>query len=315
MTTASKTQTADTMLPAEPLRLANGRLAALSWGRRDAPVWLALHGWLDNAASFSRLAPRLVQALDIRIVAIDFRGHGESPGEAATQHDYALWDYCHDVLDAMDELALSQTTLLAHSMGAAVSCLLAASVPERVTQLLLIDGLGAITTAPEETAAQLRKGLMAHRRPRSNPPRYVDIESAVAARVAGGVTPIDADTARPLVARNSRPDGDGHVLLRTDGRLLKPSLVRFTPEQVLSMLGDMRCPVLLVEGEGGILGERAWAKKARQAVPTLTRQVLAGGHHLHLEPAAVASVADTIIQYTSIQQTTARHEHQGVRHG
>jgi pimeloyl-ACP methyl ester carboxylesterase len=315
MTTASKTQIPETMPPAEPLRLANERLAALSWGRRDAPTWLALHGWLDNAASFSRLAPRLVQALDIRIVAIDFRGHGESPGEAAAQHDYALWDYCHDVLDAMDELALTHTTLLAHSMGAAVSCLLAASVPERVAQLLLIDGLGAITTPPAETAEQLRKGLIAHRRPRSNPPRYVDIDSAVAARVAGGVTPIDAESARPLVARNSRFDDDGHVLLRTDGRLLKPSLVRFTPAQVLSMLGDIRCPVLLIEGEGGILGEREWAKKARQAVPTLTRYVLAGGHHLHLEPAAVAPVAHTIIQYTFVRHTTARQENQEATHG
>ncbi|MDR5899491.1 alpha/beta hydrolase [Halomonas vilamensis] len=320
MTTASKTQPADTVPPTEPLTLANGRLAALSWGRRDAPTWLALHGWLDNAASFSRLAPRLVEVLDIRIVAIDFRGHGESLGEGAIQHDYALWDYCHDVLDAMEELALSQVTLLAHSMGAAVSCLLAASVPERVTQLLLIDGLGAITTPPEETSEQLRKGLVAHRRPRSNPPRYVDIDSAVAARVAGGVTPIDAETAKPLVARNSRLDDDGHVLLRTDGRLLKPSLVRFTPAQVLSMLGDIRCPVLLIEGDGGILGERAWAKKARQAVPTLTRHVLAGGHHLHLEPAAVTSVAQTIIQHTDTQhsdtqQTVARQDNQEATHG
>ncbi|HBN60384.1 MAG TPA: alpha/beta hydrolase, partial [Halomonas sp.] len=62
----------------QPLSLANGRLAALSWGRQDAPTWLALHGWLDNAASFTRLAPRLVSALGIRIVAIDFRGHGHS---------------------------------------------------------------------------------------------------------------------------------------------------------------------------------------------------------------------------------------------
>lgn len=106
----------------QPLLLAQGRLAALSWGRADAPTWLALHGWLDNAASFSRLAPLLVEALDIRIVALDFRGHGHS-AHAAAGTDYALWDYCHDVLDAMDTLDIEQASLLAHSMGAAVSCL------------------------------------------------------------------------------------------------------------------------------------------------------------------------------------------------
>ncbi|MYL23809.1 alpha/beta fold hydrolase [Halomonas alkaliantarctica] len=316
MTTASQTETEILLQAGEPLTLANGRLAALSWGRRNAPTWLALHGWLDNAASFSRLAPRLAKALDIRIVALDFRGHGHSSkeGDVPQEHahqDYALWDYCHDVLDAMDALAINKTTLLAHSMGAAVSCLLAAALPERVEQLVLIDGLGAISTPPEETAGQLRKGLIAHRRPRSRPPRYVDIETAVAARVAGGVTPIDADTARPLVARNSRVDDDGHVWLRTDGRLLKPSLVRFTPEQVLALLAEIHCPVLLIEGDSGILGERAWAQKARQAVPTLIRHVLAGGHHLHLEAQSVEAVATTIVQHT----ITARCGNQERHHG
>ncbi|HAA45897.1 MAG: alpha/beta hydrolase [Halomonas sp. 54_146] len=280
----------------QPLSLAQGRLAALSWGRSDAPTWLALHGWLDNAASFSRLAPLLAEALDIRIVALDFRGHGCS-SHAPENTDYALWDYCHDVLDAMDSLGLEQAILLAHSMGAAVACLLAAALPERVKRLTLIDGLGSLNTPVKETASQLRKGLAAHRRPLSRAPRYPDIESAVAARVAGGVTPMDSITATPLVERNTQPTADGHVQMRTDSRLLKPSLVRFTPEQVLSLLAQIHAPILLIEGERGILGERAWAVQLRQAVKTLTRQVLKGGHHLHLEPGAVAQVAAVIVNH------------------
>ncbi len=277
----------------KPLSLAQGRLAALSWGRADAPTWLALHGWLDNAASFTRLAPLLVEALDIRIVALDFRGHGHS-AHAAQGGDYALWDYCHDVLDAMESLELEQTSLLAHSMGAAVACLLAASLPERVERLTLIDGLGALNTPSEETASQLRKGLTAYRRPLSRAPRYPDIESAVAARVAGGVTPMDSITATPLVERNTQPTADGHVQMRTDSRLLKPSLVRFTPQQVLSLLAEINAPLLLIEGEQGILGDRQWAQEARHAVKGLTREVLKGGHHLHLESRAVSQVASVI---------------------
>ena len=277
----------------QPLSLADGRLAALSWGQRDAPTWLALHGWLDNAASFTRLAPHLVSTLGIRIVAIDFRGHGHSV-HAPAGSDYALWDYTHDVLDTMDDLGLEQTTLLAHSMGAAVACLIAAALPEKVAQLVLLDGLGALNTPPEETVNQLRKGVIAHRRSSSRTPRYPDLESAVAARVAGGVTPLDSITAMPLVERNTQITADGKVQMRTDSRLLKPSLVRFTPQQVLAVLSEIRAPVLLIEGERGILGERAWAVQARQAVPTLARHVLSGGHHLHLEPQAVERVADVI---------------------
>lgn len=281
---------------AQSLSLAHGRLAALSWGRADAPTWLALHGWLDNAASFTRLAPLLVKALGIRIVAIDFRGHGHS-AHTPSGSDYALWDYSHDVLDAMDALGIEQAVLLAHSMGASVSCLLAAALPERVSRLILLDGLGALNTAAEESASQLRKGLIAYRRVSSRVPRYADIESAVAARVAGGVTPLDRITATPLVERNTQATPDGGVQMRTDSRLLKPSLVRFTPQQVLALLADIQAPVLLIEGEQGILGEREWPAQARQAVPYLTRYVLAGGHHLHLEPQAVNSVADVVIQH------------------
>ncbi|GAB2784453.1 alpha/beta fold hydrolase [Halomonas shantousis] len=282
------------MTDPETLTLAEGRIAALSWGDTDAPVWLALHGWLDNAASFSRLAPLLAEQLGLRIVAIDFAGHGLSQPRPAGG-DYAMWDYVGDVIDVLDALALDRATLLAHSMGAGVACLTAATLPERVERLVLIDGLGALTTPVEDTVKQLRKGLLDHRRPASGVPRYPDLETAIAARVAGGVTPIDAATAAPLVARNVEDDGTGHVRLRTDTRLLRPSLVRFTPEQVLVILKAIEAPVLLIEGEEGIMVKRDFASQARGAVRCLCREVLPGGHHLHLETGAVSRVAQTIV--------------------
>lgn len=280
------------MSTTQSLSLAGGRLAALAWGEPAAPTWLALHGWLDNAASFSRLAPLLCKRLGVRIVALDFAGHGHSEHR---EGDYALWDYCHDLLDAADELGLERVSLLAHSMGAGVACLCAAALPERIERLVLIDGLGAVTTPVEESAAQLRKGLRAARRLRSVPPRYPDSRTAVAARVAGGVTPIDADTATPLVERNLQREADGHVRLRTDGRLLWPSPVRLCPEQALALLGAIQAPALLIEGEADILGERDAARAARAALTQLTRQVLPGGHHLHLEPDRVSGVATAIV--------------------
>ncbi|WP_417331193.1 alpha/beta fold hydrolase [Halomonas cupida] len=279
-------------------RLAEGRLAALVWGRAQAPVWLALHGWLDNAASFTRLAPCLAEALDIQIVAIDFAGHGLSeplPGH----HDYALWDYCHDVLDTLDELGLERAPLLAHSMGAGVASLLAAAIPERVERLVLIDGLGALTTPAEELPRELGKSLRAHRRRRSSGPRYADAEAAVAARVAGGATPVRAAEVNEIVARNLRDLPDGSVALRTDPRLKRPSPVRLTPEQVVAMLAAIECRVLLIEGREGILGEREWARRSRAAVRQLERHVLDGGHHLHVSPDCVETVASTIVKASS----------------
>lgn len=292
-------------------QFANGRLAALSWGDRQAPKWLALHGWLDNAASFSRLAPLLVQKLGIRVIAIDFCGHGQSralPGE----YDYALWDYCHDVLDVMDELALDSVTLLAHSMGAGVACLLAAALPERFAALRLIDGLGALTTDAQDVPGQLRRSLLAQRRPRRGRPHYNSLQSAVAARVAGGATPVDAETIEPVVQRNLRQAPEGGVTLTSDPRLLRPSPVRLTPDQLMAMLAAIRCPTQLIEGETGILGQRDRAISARAAVPVLQRRVLPGGHHLHLEPTHVSGVAAALgegfSRLAATQGGAGRHE-------
>lgn len=135
--------------------------------------------------------------------------------------------------------------------------MLAASLPERVERLTLIDGLGRLIHRLKRLRANCVKGLVAHRRPLSRAPRYPDIESAIAARVAGGVTPVDSITATPLVERNTQPTADGHVQMRTDSRLLKPSLVRFTPEQVLALLGKSTPGAVNRRGTGD-LGERAW---------------------------------------------------------
>lgn len=294
-----------------PVALAGGRLAGLSSGHAEAPVWLALHGWLDNAASFSRLAPLLCQALGIRLVALDFRGHGQSchlgdppcsPGrQAFATPGYALWDYCHDVLDALEGLMLDRAVLIGHSMGAAVASLLAAALPERVERLVLLDGLGPLTTPVSDTAEQLRRGLLAHRRERRGERFYASLEDAVAARVAGAATAIDEDTARPLVIRNlcdaRRNDGTSGYRLRSDPRLLGASPVRLTPEQAQAVLAAVRCDVQLIEAKAGILARRLSHQDAIGQVAHLTRCVLGGGHHLHLEADRVASVANAIAEH------------------
>ncbi|MEO1171337.1 MAG: alpha/beta fold hydrolase [Myxococcota bacterium] len=55
-------------------------LAAVAYGPADGVPVLALHGWLDNAASFEPLGPKLTGC---RVVVLDSAGHGRSEHRAA----------------------------------------------------------------------------------------------------------------------------------------------------------------------------------------------------------------------------------------
>lgn len=237
-------------------RLAGGRLAAQVWGPDTASTtWLALHGWADNAATFARLAPDLTDTLNLRIVALDFSGHGHS-AHRPPRSEYALWSYSHDALDALDALGLTRVTLLGHSLGAGVANLLAATYPERVQALVLIDGLLGRLATTAGLVGQLRRGLSDQRRPPSEPPRYRSVEQAVQVRVSKSLLPIDADTARPIVLRNLDGCDRTGYRLRLDRQVMAARPMAFTEAQAVAVLAAIRCPALLLQGRDGIIPER-----------------------------------------------------------
>ena len=73
-------------------------IAARRSGDPDGPKLLALHGWLDNAASFEPLAEYFA---DHDLVAIDLPGHGRSSHRADGAW-YHFIDYASDVLAVVE---------------------------------------------------------------------------------------------------------------------------------------------------------------------------------------------------------------------
>lgn len=276
---------AATILQDRSIDIGHTTLAAQESGV-DAPLrLLALHGWLDNSASFIPLAKHLGE---VHLVALDLPGHGLSPArppEAA----YLFADWVKDVVGALDALGWERCTLLGHSMGGGIAAMVAATVPERIDRLLLIEGLGAETSPPTEAASQLQRHIAARRKPHQDKV-YPDL-ATLSGKVATALR-LDPENAQLLVARGSRktPDGDG-LVWRTDHRLFWPSVMRFTEEQVLALLRAIACPTLLVWAEDGFPFDREVMEARVRAVRQIETVRLRGGHHLHMsEPELVASV-------------------------
>ncbi len=260
-------------------------LAAHLYGPEDGRPVIALHGWLDNAMSFSRLAPQLD---GLRIVALDLAGHGHS-GHRPAGSSYALWDYVRDVLLVAEQLGWQRFALLGHSLGAIVATLLAAALPERVERLALIDGLLALTCEAAQAPAQLGEALraelrLAHKRKAVHPTP----ERAVQARLRGGY-PLSHEAAERLASRSLMPEAGGYSW-RSDARLTLPSALRLSPDQARAFVEAVRCPVALVIAEQGLLRGR---EQGLLAQLPFQLHYLSGGHHLHLDDEAGATaVAD-----------------------
>jgi pimeloyl-ACP methyl ester carboxylesterase len=246
---------------------------------------LALHGWLDNAASFVPLAGLL---RDIELVAPDLPGHGRS-AHLPQGADYSFAGAVNSVLDIADALGWERFALLGHSMGAGIGSLVAAACPQRIERFVAIEALGALAEAPERTVARLRDAIAAMRNVARRPLRvFPDIDTAIRARMQANA--LDEPTARLLVERGLAVVDGGHAW-SSDPRLTLPTTIRMTEPQVLALVRGIECPTLVIHADPAQPYLPDDLRRARAAaLPRGTLKVLRGGHHLHMQqPAEVAA--------------------------
>ncbi len=104
------------------------------WRGHGKPMVL-LHGLASQSHIYDLVAPRLAQ--NYRVVALDQRGHGES---AKPDSGYDFESVIGDLLAFLDALKFKRAIIVGHSWGGNVALQFAATYPERVAALVLIDG-------------------------------------------------------------------------------------------------------------------------------------------------------------------------------
>src|SRR5262249_36347898 len=115
--------------------LGSMRFHFLDWGTEGRPPLLLLHGGAQTAHSWDEVAPDL--ARDHHVLALDQRGHGDS--DRAPGGRYRRDDFVGDVRAFLDDRGWPAATVMALSLGGLNAIAFAATHPERVRGLVVVD--------------------------------------------------------------------------------------------------------------------------------------------------------------------------------
>jgi pimeloyl-ACP methyl ester carboxylesterase len=159
-----------------------------------------------------------------RTIAVDLRGHGESPGAAA---DCSVERYGADVAEVMRALGLPPAILVGHSMGCRVVTEAALQAPSCTAGVILVDGsqfapaMEAVLKGRFASAAgyaSFVQGL------------FVDMFTARS----------DRDVAAAVIARAS-------LLARDVGEKMLTDMVRYDTRRLSSALARLLVPVMAIQ--------------------------------------------------------------------
>lgn len=110
----------------------------------EGPPILLMHG---SGASLAGWRQGVIQRLAAhRVIAFDYFGNGFSERNPAFTYGYDLW--VSQAVELLDALKIERVTVIGHSVGGALACVLAADHPDRIDHVVTI-GTG-MTIEPQQ---------------------------------------------------------------------------------------------------------------------------------------------------------------------
>lgn len=269
------------------------------WGDNNAPMLFMLHGWMDVSASFQFLVDMLKR--DWHVIAPDWRGFGLS---SYTHAPYFFPDYLAD-LDGLLQAYSSEyaVNLLGHSLGANVAGIYAGIRPDRIKQLILLEGFGMPATQSDDAPRrysewldQVREApvLRSYARPQQ-----------IASRLQKNNPRLSNERASFLASHWAAQNDAGTWDIRADAwhKLPNPNLYRV--EEVMACWKRITAPVLWVEGQNSeLLARMGSPEQARSEIdrriahlPNVSKLMVADAGHMlqHDQPEIVAHEIEKFI--------------------
>ncbi len=227
---------------------ANAQLSAVTFGDPKNPPVLVVHGLRDHALGMAEVLNPL--ATNYYVVAMDLRGHGHSD----KVHTYTMIQFMADLYALYQHLELASARLIGHSLGGHIASRFAATYPDKVTQLVLLDGMGPPGSPDgadvEATQMRLREGintvLAITGRRRSIP----DVDDAKL-RLKKNNPLMSDELASVIVTEGTEPHPDGGIQWRWESavNMIWHTFSHVESERLVSLID---CPVLIMTGDRGL---------------------------------------------------------------
>ncbi|MBT9583417.1 alpha/beta hydrolase [bacterium] len=266
-----------------PFEVEIDQLKLRGWRRPGSgPRCLAIHGWLDNAGTFSRLVEHLP---DWDFLALDLPGHGRSQS-LPTPGFYHFIDGVHWVSQLLLHWGADRPlVLLGHSLGGGLASMAAAVCPAQVACLVVLDALGPLTSPVDAAHSLFLRSQASQAKPFHR--RYYDsYDKALERLIQEGRSPL---AAQALAERSLQCDSNGYYF-GYDPRLKNVSRARLTEEQVQVFLRQIACPTQVYSFSGGLMPTFAPLAARLDCLRQGELVEIEGGPHHHLEhPEAVAA--------------------------
>lgn len=244
---------------------ANGlSLHYLDWGNPTAPHVLLLHGLQDCAALWATFASSISDRY--HVVALDHRGHGDSPRAEA----YPISDYVDEAADVVRALNLTDVTLIGHSAGSKNAWMCIAKNPGIAKKLVITD-MDPDSHNPGSVAMISRY--------KTEDDEYDSLDEVVERLRDRQPNASDAET---------RYDAEVMTIARADGKLTwkrsRDVVTKYDRPDVWDTLPNVNVPTLIARGADSTLLRHDVAVRMEQAIPDCKLvEIPGGGHWMHLE--------------------------------
>jgi pimeloyl-ACP methyl ester carboxylesterase len=229
-----------------PLPARGGAMAALEFGPAGRPVDIVFsHANGFNGRTYRTILGPL--GADLRILALDLRGHGASTLPAVIEGRQGWLEFRDDLLALLAAVCEAPVVLAGHSMGGTSSLLAAAAEPDRVRALALFDPVIFPAEAQGADVADSPLVAGALRRRATFPNRQAAFEAYLG---RGAFRTWSEEQLTDYVAAGFRDTPDGEVTLSCTSAW-EASNFRTHNYDPWAAFAESRCPIRVLRAAEG----------------------------------------------------------------